>query len=89
MESERGKEFRDKDLLKVINLAYTYLVKVILLQGRFLLFINTNNHSNFHILQDDNARMREEIESLRRKYDALKGFANLKKIRLPAEYEQY
>lgn len=54
LESERGKEFRDKDLLK-----------------------------------DDNARMREEIESLRRKYDALKGFANLKKIRLPAEYEQY
>ena len=33
--------------------------------------------------------MREEIESLRRKFDALKGFANLKKIRLPAEFEQY
>ena len=29
LESERGKEFRDKDLLKVINLAYTYLVKLI------------------------------------------------------------
>ena len=85
MESERGKEFRDKDLLKVINLAYTYLVKSVII----LLLTNTNNHSNFHILQDDNARMREEIESLRRKYDALKGFANLKKIRLPAEYEQY
>ena len=25
LESERGKEFRDKDLLKVINLAYTYI----------------------------------------------------------------
>ena len=54
-----------------------------------LLLTNTNTHLNFHDLQDDNARMREEIESLRRKYDALKGFANLKKIRLPAEYEQY
>merc|ERR1719210_1608643 len=52
LESERGKEFRDKDLLK-----------------------------------DDNQRMREEIESLRRKYEALKGFANLKKIRLPTEFE--
>ena len=88
MESERGKEFRDKDLLKVINLAYTYLVKSVL-WGIILLLTNTNNHLNFHVLQDDNARMREEIESLRRKYDALKGFANLKKIRLPAEYEQY
>ena len=29
LESERGKEFRDKDLLKVINLAYTYLVQLI------------------------------------------------------------
>jgi len=54
LESERGKEFRDKDLLK-----------------------------------DDNQRMREEIESLRRKYEALKGFANLKKVRLAAEFEQY
>ena len=49
----------------------------------------SNKYNAGRILQDDNARMREEIESLRRKYDALKGFANLKKIRLPAEYEQY
>ncbi len=47
-------------------------------------------HNNlFFYFQDDNQRMREEIESLRRKYEALKGFANLKKIRLPAEFEQY
>ena len=37
--------------------------------------------------QEDNRRMKDEIESLRRKYDALKGFANQKKIRLPMEFE--
>ena len=38
-------------------------------------------------LQEDNRRMRDEIDSLRRKYDALKGFANQKKIRLPMELD--
>ena len=33
--------------------------------------------------------MREEIESLDRKFDALKRFASQKKMRLPVEFEQY
>ena len=40
-------------------------------------------------LQDDNVGLREEIEGLHRKYEALKRFAAQKKIRLPAEFEQY
>merc|ERR1719336_3293256 len=47
LESERGKEFRDKDLLK-----------------------------------DDNINLREEVEGLHRKFEALKRFAAQKKIRL-------
>lgn len=39
--------------------------------------------------QEDNTRMREEIESLHRKFDALKRFSSQKKIRLPVEFEQY
>ena len=39
--------------------------------------------------QDDNVGLREEIEGLHRKYEALKRFAAQKKIRLPAEFEQY
>ena len=31
--------------------------------------------------------MKDEIESLRKKYDALRGFANQKKMRLPMEFE--
>jgi len=54
LESERGKEHRDKDLLR-----------------------------------EDNHQMKDEIENLKRKYEALKGFANLKKLRLPMEFEQY
>ena len=33
--------------------------------------------------------MREEVESLHRKFDALKRFAAQKKLRLPVEFEQY
>ncbi len=33
--------------------------------------------------------MREEIENLHRKFEALKRFAGQKKIRLPPEFEQY
>ena len=39
--------------------------------------------------QEDNTRMREEVESLHRKFDALKRFASQKKLRLPVEFEQY
>merc|ERR1739842_153326 len=40
-------------------------------------------------VQEDNTRMREEVESLHRKFDALKRFAAKKKLRLPVEFEQY
>merc|ERR1712038_2175041 len=40
-------------------------------------------------LQDDNINLREEVEGLHRKFEALKRFAAQKKIRLPAEFEQY
>ena len=33
--------------------------------------------------------MGEEVQGLHRKFDALKRFAALKKIRLPVEFEQY
>ncbi|TRY71203.1 hypothetical protein TCAL_10674, partial [Tigriopus californicus] len=33
--------------------------------------------------------MGEEVQGLHRKFDALKRFANQKKIRLPVEFEQY
>ena len=39
--------------------------------------------------QDDNINLREEVEGLHRKFEALKRFAAQKKIRLPAEFEQY
>jgi len=40
-------------------------------------------------IQDDNIALREEVEGLHRKFEALKRFAAQKKIRLPAEFEQY
>jgi len=40
-------------------------------------------------IQDDNINLREEVEGLHRKFEALKRFAAQKKIRLPAEFEQY
>ncbi len=39
--------------------------------------------------QEENVQLREEVEGLHRKFDALKRFAAQKKIRLPAEFEQY
>merc|ERR1719245_1313179 len=44
-------------------------------------------HRDKDKLKEDNRRMKDEIESLRKKYDALRGFANQKKIRLPMEFE--
>jgi hypothetical protein len=40
-------------------------------------------------MQEDNVKMREEIEGLHRKFEALKTFAAQKKIRLPPEFEQF
>lgn len=38
-------------------------------------------------MQDENNRIREEIEALRSKYDALKRFATMKNIPLPSELD--
>ena len=38
-------------------------------------------------LAEDNGKVREEIEALHRKYEALQKFALLKKIPLPAEMD--
>lgn len=38
-------------------------------------------------MQDDNNRMREEVEQLHAKFEALKKFAALKKIPIPPELE--
>lgn len=38
-------------------------------------------------MQEDNGRIRDEIEALRSKYDALKRFAVMKNIPLPPELE--
>ncbi|KPJ14154.1 Transcription factor MafK [Papilio machaon] len=38
-------------------------------------------------MQEENTRIRDEIEALRSKYDALKRFAMMKSIPLPAELE--
>ena len=40
------------------------------------------------VFQEDSQRMREEIESLHRKFEALKRFAAQKKVRLPLEFDQ-
>lgn len=38
-------------------------------------------------MQDDNNRMKDEVEALYAKYEALKKFAALKKIPIPPEME--
>lgn len=40
-------------------------------------------------MQEENTRIREEIEALRSKYDALKRFAHMKNIPLPSELEMW
>jgi len=40
-------------------------------------------------LQEDNVQLRDEVENLHRKFEALKTFAAQKKIRIPAEFEQF
>ena len=51
--------------------------------------ISTNTcFLGFLVFQEDSQRMREEIESLHRKFEALKRFAAQKKVRLPLEFDQ-
>jgi hypothetical protein len=38
-------------------------------------------------MQDDNNRMKDDVEALYAKYEALKKFASLKKIPIPPELE--
>lgn len=52
--------------------------------GLFFLFQEWNDMEQ---MQDDNNRIRDEIDALRGKYDALKRFAMLKNIPLPPELE--
>ena len=40
-------------------------------------------------VQEDNAQMREEIEDLHKKFEALKRFSQQKKIGIPPELDQY
>jgi hypothetical protein len=61
------------------------LVLVYLSQLIFLVFF----FNHFLSAQEENVQLREEVEGLHRKFDALKRFAAQKKIRLPAEFEQY
>lgn len=42
---------------------------------------------DMELMQEENTRIREEIEALRSKYDALKRFAVMKNIPLPHELE--
>ena len=40
-------------------------------------------------VQEDNAQMRDEIEDLHKKFEALKRFSQQKKIGIPPELDQY
>ncbi|GLH13840.1 hypothetical protein R5R35_002328 [Gryllus longicercus] len=47
----------------------------------------TQEVRDMEAMQDENTRMREEVEALHVKYEALKKFAALRKIPIPAELE--
>lgn len=52
--------------------------------------LKTEKSQEWHdmeLMQDENNRIREEVEALRGKYDALKRFAIMKNIPLPPELE--
>ncbi|XP_049882389.1 transcription factor MafK isoform X2 [Pectinophora gossypiella] len=52
--------------------------------------LETEKSQEWHdmeLMQEENARIREEIDALRGKYDALKRFAHMKNIPLPPELE--
>ncbi|CAH2227646.1 jg26706 [Pararge aegeria aegeria] len=46
-----------------------------------------NEWHDMESMQEENGRIREEIDALRSKYDALKRFAHLKSIPLPPELD--
>lgn len=47
----------------------------------------TQEWRDMEAMQDDNVRIREEVDTLRGKYEALKKFALAKKIPIPPELE--
>jgi len=47
----------------------------------------TQEYRDMEAMQDDNNRMKDEVEALYAKYEALKKFAALKKIPIPPELE--
>ncbi len=61
-------------------LVLVYLSQLIFLHVFFNRFLSA---------KEENVQLREEVEGLHRKFDALKRFAAQKKIRLPTEFEQY
>jgi len=66
--------------------AIIYVLVVVYLSQFIFLHVFFNR---FLSAQEENVQLREEVEGLHRKFDALKRFAAQKKIRLPAEFEQY
>lgn len=47
----------------------------------------SQEYRDMEAMQDDNNRMKDEVEALYAKYEALKKFAALKKIPIPPEME--
>lgn len=47
----------------------------------------TQEYRDMETMQDDNNRMKDDVEALYAKYEALKKFALLKKIPIPPELE--
>ncbi|XP_068084353.1 transcription factor MafK isoform X2 [Anabrus simplex] len=47
----------------------------------------SQEYRDMEAMQDENNRMREEVEAMHAKYEALKKFAALKKIPIPPELE--
>ena len=46
-------------------------------------------YKDLDFVQEDNSQMRKEIEGLYKKFEALKQFAQQKKIGIPPELDQY
>ena len=51
--------------------------------------VKGKEYKDLDFVQEDNAQMKEEIEGLHKKFEALKGFAQEKKIRTPSEIHHY
>lgn len=67
---------------------YEYNVTRNFIQRHLLLYSrNLQEWHDMELMQDENNRIREEVEALRGKYDALKRFAIMKNIPLPPELE--